>query len=227
MGDKMKELSNIEEKSDEVQIPIGPIYLNGILDIPKGARGIVVFAYGSGSKSSSPHDEYIAQELNKSGLGTLLLDLLTVDEGGIEMLTRDSHFDIEMLSIRLIDVSRWLLNRSDTKGLNLGYLGTSTGTPAAIIAARELKDVVKAVVSKGGRPDLAEDALMYVEAPTLFIVGGTDDEIIDYNKWALERMVIADKELKTIPGASNLFEEQGALEEVAHLACNWFKKYLL
>lgn len=223
----MEELSSIEQESKEVQIPIGPIYLNGDLDIPTGARGIVVFARGSGSKSLSSRDQYLAQELNKNNLGTLLLDLLTVDEGGIEMLTRDFNFDIEMLSIRLIDVSRWLLNRSNTKGLNLGYFGTNTGTAAALIAAKELKNVVKAIASKGGRPDLAEDTLMYVEAPTLFIVGGKDDEAIDYNKQALDRMVIADKELKIIPGANNLFEEQGAIEEVARLACNWFKRYLL
>jgi pimeloyl-ACP methyl ester carboxylesterase len=227
VGDKMEELSNIEQESKEVQIPIGPIYLNGDLDIPTGARGIVVFARGTGSKSLSSRDQYIAQEFNKNNLGTLLLDLLTVDEVGIEMLKRDFHFDIEMLSIRLIDVSRWLLNRSDTKGLNLGYFGTNTGTAAALIAAKELKDVVKAVASKGGRPDLAEDDLMYVESPTLFIVGGKDAEVVDHNKWALDRIVIADKELKIIPGSNSLFEEQGAIEEVAHLACNWFKKYLL
>lgn len=223
----MRELSDIERKINEVQIPIGQLHLNGDLDIPTGARGIVVFAYGSGSKGLSPHDKYLAQQLKKSNLGTLVLDLLTVDEGGIEMLTRDFNFDIEMLSKRLIDVSRWLLSRSDTKGLNLAYFGTSTGTAAALIAARELKDVVKAVVSKGGRPDLAGDALMYIEAPTLFIVGGNDDEIVDHNKWALERMVIADKELKIIQGASNLFEAHGALEEVATLARNWFNRYLL
>ncbi len=222
-----EELFNIGQESKEVQIPIGPIYLNGDLDIPTGARGIVVFARGTGSKSLSSRDQYIAQEFNKNNLGTLLLDLLTVDEGGIEMLKRDFHFDIEMLSIRLIDVSRWLLNRSDTKGLNLGYFGTNTGTAAALIAAKELKDVVKAVASKGGRPDLAEDALMYVESPTLFIVGGKDAEVVDYNKWALDRIVIADKELKIIPGSTNLFEEKGAIEEVARLACNWFKRYLL
>jgi dienelactone hydrolase len=227
MGDNMRELANIEKKSIEVQIPVGPIHLYGNLDIPEGARGIVIFAQGSGSKSLSPRDKYIAQELQKSDLATLLLDLLTVNEGGLDKLTSDSNFDIEMLSQRLIDVSRWLLDRPDTKELNLGYLGTSTGTAASLIAARELKSVVKAVVSKGGRPDLAEDALMYVEAPTLFIVGGEDTEGINLNQRALERMVIADKELKIISGSNNLFEEQGAIEEVARLADYWFKRYLL
>ncbi len=133
-----------------------------------------------------------------------------------------------MLSERLIDITRWLLNRPDTKELNVGYLGASRGTAAALIAARELKDNVKAVVSMGGRPDLAkEDVLIYVEAPTLFIVGGKENEVIDYNQWALERMVIADKELKIIPNAFNIFEAQGALDEVAHLTGDWFKRYLL
>lgn len=223
----MRELSDIEEKSNKIQIPIGHIYLNGDLDIPKGAKGIVVFAYGSGSKGFSQHDEYLAQQLKKINLGTLVIDLLTVDEGGVEILTRNLHFDIKMLSKRLIDVSRWVLNRSDTKGLNLGYFGTGTGTAAALIAAREFKDVVKAVVSKGGRPDLAEDVLMDINVPTLFIVVEREEETIDYNKWALERMVIVDKELKIIPNATNLFEAQGALEEIAHMGCNWFKRYLL
>lgn len=226
-GDNMRELSNIEKKSNEVQIPIGPINLNGDLNIPEGARGIVLFAYGSGSRGLSPHDQYIAQELQKSNLGTLLIDLLTVDEGGIEGLTRDYDFDIEMLSKRLIDITRWSLNRPDTRGLTVGYLGAGRGAAAALIAAREFKEAVKAIVSIGGRPDLAaEDALMYIEAPTLLIVGGKDSEVINYNQWALDRMVVADKELKIIPGAFNIFEAQGALEEVARLAGDWFTRYL-
>jgi hypothetical protein len=146
----MNELSNIEKKCIEVQIPIGPISLNGKLDIPAGTKGIVIFAYGSGSKSLSPHDQYISQELQHNNLGTLLLDLLTVNEGGIEGLTRDYSFDIEMLSKRLIDVTRWLLNRPDTKELNICYLDASRGTAAALIAARELKDNVKAVITWEG-----------------------------------------------------------------------------
>jgi putative phosphoribosyl transferase len=222
----MEELSNIEKKSIEVRIPIGPIYLDGNLDIPLGARGIVVFAHGRGSRGFSQRDKYVAQELQKSDLGTLLLDLLTVNEGGIERLTSTSRFDMDQLSKRLIDVTRWLLNRPDAKELDLGYFGVSTGAAAALTASRELTGVVKAVVSRGGRPDLAEDDLMYVEAPTLFIVGGKDAEGIGYNQWALERMV-ADKELKIIPGANQFFEEQGAIEEVARLAGDWFKRYLL
>lgn len=222
----MRELSNIEKKSNEVNIPVGPIYLNGNLDIPEGARGIVVLAYGSGSRYADPGDQYVAQEFQKSNFGTLLLDLLTLNEGGIERLTRNSRFDVEMLSKRLIDVTRWLLNRTDTQGLNLGYFGIDTGATAALIAARELKESVKAVVSRGGRSDIVGNNLMYVEAPTLFIVGGKDAEGIKDNQWALERMVITDKEVKIVQGANQFFEEQGSMEEVARLAGDWFKKYL-
>lgn len=222
----MKELSNVEKESIKVRIPIGSIYLNGNLDIPEGARGFVVFVHGSGSSRFSPRNQYVAQELQRGGLGTLLFDLLTEDEEGIDMITRNFRFDIDLLSKRLIDVTRWLLNRPDTKGLNLGYFGASTGAAAALIAARELKEVVKAVVSRGGRPDLAGEDLMYVEAPTLFIVGGKDTEVIELNQWALEKMVSADKELKIVPGATHLFEERGALEDAARLAGDWFKRYL-
>jgi putative phosphoribosyl transferase len=226
VGDDMKKLSNVEKESIKVRIPIGPIYLNGNLDIPEGARGFVVFVHGSGSSRFSPRNQYVAQEMQKDGLGTLLFDLLTEDEEGIDMITRNFRFDIDLLSKRLIDVTRWLLNRADTKELNLGYFGASTGAAAALIAARELKESVKAVVSRGGRPDLAGEYLMYVEAPTLFIVGGDDTEVIELNQWALERMVITDKELKIVPGATHLFEEQGALEKVARLAGDWFIKFL-
>ncbi|MDQ1254147.1 MAG: putative phosphoribosyl transferase [Euryarchaeota archaeon] len=222
----MRELSDMGKESIEVRIPIGPIYLNGNLDIPEGARGFVVFVHGSGSSRFSPRNQYVAQEMQKDGLGILLFDLLTEEEEEIDMLTRSFRFDIDLLSKRLVDVTRWLLNRPDTKGLNLGYFGASTGAAAALIAARELKEVVKAVVSRGGRPDLAGEGLMYVEAPTLFIVGGDDTEVIELNQWALERMVLAEKELKIVPGATHLFEEQGALEKVARLAGDWFIRFL-
>ena len=142
------------------------------------------------------------------------------------MLTRHLRFDIELLSKRLIDVTGWLAGRPDTEYLNIGYFGASTGAAAALIAAKEHANNVKAVVSRGGRPDLAESALMYIKAPTLLIVGGRDTQVIDMNRWALERMVILDKELKIVPGATHLFEEPGTLEEVARLAGEWFKKYL-
>lgn len=222
----MTELPNTERNA-EVRIPIGSIYLDGNLNIPEGARGIVIFVHGSGSSRHSPRNQYVAQELQRNGLATLLFDLLTMEEERIDMITRNFRFDIDMLSKRLIDTTRWLLNRPDTKKLTLGYFGASTGAAAALIAAKEHSDIVKAVVSRGGRPDLAENALMYVKAPTLFIVGGKDTQVIDLNQWALDRMVILDKELKIVPGATHLFEEQGALEEVARLAGDWFKRYLL
>ena len=186
MGDNMKELSNIEKKSIEVQIPIGPIYLGGNLDIPKGARGIVVFVHGSGSSRFSPRNQYVARELQKNGLGILLFDLLTAEEERIDMVTAHLRFDIDLLASRLVDVTNWLLNDPDTKNLNIGYFGASTGAAAALIAAKEHSDIVKAVVSRGGRPDLAEKALPDVKAPTLLIVGGEDFQVIDLNQWAFD-----------------------------------------
>jgi len=182
--------------------------------------------HGSGSSRHSPRNQYVAKELQKSGLATLLFDLLTVEEERIDMLTRHLRFDIDLLSKRLINTTNWLLNNPDTEDLNIGYFGASTGAAAALMAAKEYSDTVKAVVSRGGRPDLAESALMYVKAPTLLIVGGRDTQVIDLNQWALERMVMLDKELKIVPGATHLFEEPGTLEEVARLAGEWFKKYL-
>lgn len=222
----MNSSSNTGKKGIEVRIPIDSIYLEGNLSIPEGAKGIVVFVHGSGSSRHSPRNQYVAKEMQRGDMGTLLFDLLTVEEERIDMMTRHLRFDIELLSKRLIDVTRWLLSRPDTKDLNIGYFGASTGAAAALIAAKEHADIVKAVVSRGGRPDLAESALMYVKAPTLLIVGGRDTRVIDLNQWALERMVILDKELRIVPGATHLFEEQGALEEVSRLAGEWFKKYL-
>jgi putative phosphoribosyl transferase len=227
MGDNMKELSNIEKKSIEVQIPIGPIYLGGNLDIPKGARGIVVFVHGSGSSRFSPRNQYVSQELQKDGLGTLLFDLLTAEEERIDMVTAHLRFDIDLLASRLVDVTNWLLKNPDTKNLNIGYFGASTGAAAALIAAKEHSDVVKAVVSRGGRPDLAEKALSSVKAPTLLIVGGEDFQVIDMNQWAFDRLTAKEKQIKIVPGATHLFEEPGTLEEVAYLAGEWFKSYLM
>ncbi|AKB80088.1 putative dienelactone hydrolase [Methanosarcina horonobensis HB-1 = JCM 15518] len=222
----MEESLRMGRESIEVQIPIDSIYLEGNLDIPGGASGIVVFVHGSGSSRHSPRNQYVAKEMQRKGLGTLLFDLLTVEEERVDMVTRHLRFDIDLLSKRLIDVTGWLLNRQDTKDLNIGYFGASTGAAAALIAAKEHADTVKAVVSRGGRPDLAESALMYVKAPTLLIVGGEDTQVIDLNQWALDRMVIPEKELKIVPGATHLFEEPGTLEEVSRLAGEWFKRYL-
>lgn len=222
----MDSSSNNYRRGAEVRIPVDSIYLEGKLSIPEGARGIVVFVHGSGSSRHSPRNQYVANELQKGGLGTLLFDLLTVEEERVDMITRHLRFDIELLSKRLVDVTGWLLSRQDTQNLNIGYFGASTGAAAALIAAKEYADIIKAVVSRGGRPDLAENTLMYVKAPTLLIVGGRDTEVINLNRWALDRIVILEKELRIIPGATHLFEEQGALEEVARLAGEWFKRYL-
>jgi putative phosphoribosyl transferase len=222
----MEESSNTGKNDNEVHIQINSIYLDGNLFIPEGARGIVVFVHGSGSSRHSPRNQYVAKEMQKNGLGTLLFDLLTMEEERIDMVTRHLRFDIELLSKRLIDVTGWLLSRPDTGDLNIGYFGASTGAAAALIAAKEHADTVKAIVSRGGRPDLAESALMYVKAPTLLIVGGRDTQVIDLNQWALDRMVMPEKKLQIVPGATHLFEEPGTLEEAARLAGEWFKRYL-
>lgn len=222
----MNSSSDNYKRDIEVRIPVDSINLEGNLNIPERARGIVIFVHGSGSSRHSPRNQYVADELRRAGLGTLLFDLLTIEEERIDMMTRHLRFDIELLSKRLIDVTGWVLNRPETRGLNIGYFGASTGAAAALIAAKEYATAVKAVVSRGGRPDLAESALIHVKAPTLLIVGGKDTQVIDLNKWALERIVALDKELKIVPGATHLFEEPGALEEVARLAGKWFTRYL-
>ena len=218
--------SNIDKGNPGIKIPIDSITLEGNLIIPEGAKGIVIFAHGSGSSRHSPRNQYIAQELQRSGIGTLLFDLLTVEEERIDMLTRNLRFDIDLLANRLINVTTWILSNPATKDLKIGYFGASTGAAAALMAAKEHRNTIKAIVSRGGRPDLAESALIYVEAPTLLIVGGKDTQVIDLNQWAFNRMTMLDKELKIVPGATHLFEEQGTLEEVARLAREWFKGYL-
>jgi len=222
----MSELSSKSKSSNEIRIPINSITLEGNLIIPEGAKGIVVFAHGSGSSRFSSRNRYVAQELQKEGLGTLLFDLLTAEEERIDMVTAHLRFDIDLLATRLVEVTNWLLNNPDTKKLNIGYFGASTGAAAALIAAKEHANTVKAVVSRGGRPDLAEKALPDVKAPTLLIVGGEDFQVIEMNQWALDRLKAGQKELKIVPGATHLFEEPGTLEEVANLAGEWFKRYL-
>ena len=222
----MKESSGKSKNNSEIRIPINSITLEGNLIIPEGAKGIVVFAHGSGSSRHSSRNQYVARELQKEGLGTLLFDLLTADEERIDMVTAHLRFDIDLLANRLVDVTNWLLNNPDTENLNIGYFGASTGAAAALIAAKEHSNSVKAVVSRGGRPDLAEKALPGVKAPTLLIVGGEDFQVIDMNQWAFDRLTVKEKQLKIVPGATHLFEEPGTLEEVAYLAGEWFKRYL-
>lgn len=223
----MSELSSKSKSSSEIQIPTDSITLEGNLTIPEGAKGIVVFAHGSGSSRFSPRNRYVAQELQKEGLGTLLFDLLTAEEERIDMITAHLRFDIDLLADRLVSVTNWLLTNPETKNLNIGYFGASTGAAAALIAAKEHTNIIKAVVSRGGRPDLAEKALLDVKAPTLLIVGGEDYQVIKMNQWALDQLKAEQKELKIVPGATHLFEEPGTLEEVANLAGEWFKRYLM
>jgi dienelactone hydrolase len=185
----------------------------------------VLFAHGSGSGRNSPRNRYVARALREAGLGTLLTDLLTPDEEAVDLRTGHLRFDIGLLSERLAGATDWLTENPATRGLRIGYFGASTGAGAALVAAAERPEVVGAVVSRGGRPDLAGEALPLVEAPTLLIIGGNDGPVIRMNEEAMERMS-AEKELKVVPGAGHLFEEPGALEEVARLAAGWFARHL-
>ncbi|HEX6732101.1 MAG TPA: hypothetical protein VF074_18935 [Pyrinomonadaceae bacterium] len=208
----------------EVQIKAGSLLLNGELNVPANATGIVLFAHGSGSSRHSPRNQYVATVIRNAGVGTLLFDLLTRDEEVIDNYTREFRFDIKLLARRLVAANSWLA-REKTGGLRAGYFGASTGGGAALVAAAELEEKVGAVVSRGGRPDLAGPALSHVTAPTLLIVGGLDGPVIRMNEDAYSQLRCV-KELKIIPGATHLFEEPGKLEEVASLAAKWFLKHL-
>ena len=206
----------------DVAIPIGQARLPGTLALPAQAHGVVVFAHGSGSSRLSPRNRQVARVLFDAGLGTLLFDLLTPDED------RDyaTRFDIPLLSSRLAAATRWLRNAPAATGMPTGYFGASTGAAAALVAAAELGSAIGAVVSRGGRPDLAgADALGRVTAPTLLIVGGEDHTVITLNRDACARLA-CEKALRIVPGATHLFEEPGTLEAVATLACDWFVRFL-
>jgi dienelactone hydrolase len=213
------------EEERMVKIPAGNATIEGSLVIPLGAKGIVLFAHGSGSGRFSPRNQYVAKVLNQAGIATLLIDLLTKQEEKEDLQTGQFRFDINLLAQRLIGATEWLRKNPRTKNLAFGYFGASTGAAAALIAAAKLPEYVKAVVSRGGRPDLALDYIPKVKAPTLFIVGGNDTVVIDMNKKAMKNFS-AGKKLEILPGASHLFEETGKLEEVAKLAASWFSKYL-
>jgi len=200
--------------------------LEGNLSLPEGARGIVLFAHGSGSSRHSPRNRYVAQILNEAKLATLLVDLLTPDEEAIDLRTAHLRFDIGLLAERLVGVTDWLTQYPDTRHLRVGYFGASTGAAAALVAAAQRPDAVDAVVSRGGRPDLAGPALALVRAPTLLIVGGNDFEVVELNRRALA-LLRCEKRLEIVPGATHLFEEPGALEVVARLAREWFERYLM
>ena len=205
-----------------IEIPVSDARLKGDLTVPEKARGLVIFSHGSGSSRKSPRNRYVAEQLQDSGIATLLLDLLTVREDEVY----ETRFDIDFLTRRLREVAQWAMAYPATKGLNVGFFGASTGAASALRVAGELGEVVRAVVSRGGRTDLAGSrALSRVTAPTLFIVGGLDFGVIELNQAAFEELVCI-KQLKIVRGASHLFEEAGKLEEVALLAAMWFEKYL-
>lgn len=210
-----------------VAVSTGSLELEGDLVIPIGARGIVLFAHGSGSSRHSPRNRYVANVLQQKRLATLLLDLLTADEEVVDQRTRQLRFDMGLLADRLVGATDWLLQNSLTRSLCIGYFGASTGSAAALIAAMKRPDATQAIVSRGGRPDLAGSALPQVKAPTLLIVGGNDFPVIGINEAALARLDrVSEKHLIIIPGATHLFEEPGKLERVAELAGQWFTHYL-
>jgi putative phosphoribosyl transferase len=205
----------------DVAISSGKRSLEGMLVLPAGGRAVVVFAHGSGSGRHSPRNQAVAGVLQQAGLATLLLDLLEEDEAQ----DRRKVFDIELLAERLQSAAAWLREQPDTSTLQLGYFGASTGAGAALVAAAREPDQVVAIVSRGGRPDLAEAHLAEVKAPTLLIVGGNDEQVLELNEQALESLTCT-KELVVVPGASHLFSEPGTLEEVSRLATDWFARYL-
>lgn len=222
----MSEVTQHQHDEQRVQVPVSrSISLEGSLVIPTAARGLVLFAHGSGSSRLSPRNRYVAQVLQEGRFGTLLIDLLTPQEETIDLQTADLRFDVGMLAERIVAATDWLIAQPDTRNLRVGYFGASTGAGAALIAAADRPDVVGAVVSRGGRPDLAKLALKSVTAPTLFIVGGSDALVISLNQTA-QAEIPAQTQLEIIPGATHLFEEPGALEEVARLARQWFQRYL-
>ena len=209
-----------------VQVSAGSVTLEGNLSLPKESRAIVLFAHGSGSSRHSPRNRYVARLLNEAKLATLLVDLLTLDEEVIDARTAKLRFDIELLAERLVAATDWLAKFPDTQQFRIGYFGASTGAAAALVTAAARLDVVRAVVSRGGRPDLAGTALMHVRAPTLLIVGGDDVQVIELNQAALAQLR-CEKQLVIVPGATHLFEEPGALDEVARLARDWFHRHLV
>jgi dienelactone hydrolase len=199
--------------------------LEGELEVPSNAAGVVLFAHGSGSSRHSPRNQYVARALRGRGLGTLLVDLLTLAEEQVDDRTRHLRFDIGLLADRLAGLIDWLQHDAATRALRIGLFGASTGGGAALVAAASRPDAVAAVVSRGGRPDLAAEALAHVAAPTLLIVGGDDAAVIGLNRQAMAQMR-GPVRLEIVPGASHLFEEPGALERVASLAADWFEQHL-
>ncbi|HEU4510832.1 MAG TPA: dienelactone hydrolase family protein [Pyrinomonadaceae bacterium] len=210
--------------ASEVEIPVGHCWVTGNLVVPAGASGIVLFAHGSGSSRHSPRNQFVARMLHEAKVGTLLFNLLTAFEEFVEARTGHLRFDIGLLAHRLIAATNWLRTDERTEGMPLGYFGASTGGGAALVAAAEIDVPIKAVVSRGGRPDLAGSCLPLVKAPTLLIVGALDDPVVAMNREAFCQLR-CEKSLQIVPGATHLFEEPGTLETVGHLAADWFAKH--
>lgn len=208
-----------------LQIPAGSVVLDADLAVPEGAQGVVLFAHGSGSGRHSPRNRYVAGELQQAGLATVLADLLTPAEEQLDARTAELRFDIGLLAVRLVELTDWLTTHEPTAGLAIGLFGASTGAAAALVAATRRPAAVDAIVSRGGRPDLAGDALAAVRQPTLLIVGGRDTVVIELNRQAMA-MIPGETRLEIVPGATHLFEEPGALEQVARLARDWFVRHL-
>ncbi|HJQ80181.1 MAG TPA: dienelactone hydrolase family protein [Lacipirellulaceae bacterium] len=215
-----------KQKIDDrvVRVPAGAVTLEGNFNLPQDARGVVLFAHGSGSGRHSPRNRYVAELLNESKLGTLLVDLLTAEEEAVDMHTAHLRFDINLLAERLVGATDWLARDATTRRLPIGYFGASTGAAAALVAATKREKLISAVVSRGGRPDLAGRYLARVDAPTLLIVGGNDPLVLELNRAALDELR-CEKHIEIVPGASHLFEEPGTLDEVARLARKWFESH--
>jgi len=210
---------------EAVRIDLGPVACDGDLGVPARPAGLVIFAHGSGSSRFSRRNRSVGSALEDAGFATLLLDLLTPEEALADEVTREYRFDIDLLGRRVVGASDWARARTDLHHLPLAFFGASTGAAAALIAAAERPELTRAVISRGGRPDLADDALPRVQAPTLLIVGGNDEPVIEMNRDAMRRMR-APVQLQIVPGATHLFEERGALEQVAALAADWCSRYL-
>jgi putative phosphoribosyl transferase len=225
MGELYTYQTSQAEWAHSVSILVGATTLDGDLHLPAQARGLVLFAHGSGSSRHSPRNQYVAQVIRTAGIGTLLFDLLTPEEEHIDLRTSALRFDINLLAGRLEEVTAWAADTDATRHLRLGYFGASTGGGAALVAAARLGHGIGAVVSRGGRPDLAGALLPKVLAPTLLIVGGHDDAVVQLNEAAYAQLR-CEKALRIVPGATHLFAEPGALEEVARRATEWFQQYL-
>lgn len=222
----MNQIATLKVDKRTIQIASGLVSMEGNFNVPEAARGVVIFAHGSGSSRHSPRNSYVAEELNKAGLATLLIDLLTPAEEMEDRATGHLRFNIPFLGERLINAAEWIAEHTDFPRIKIGYFGASTGAGAALVAAAQVPQAIDAVVSRGGRPDLAGEALAEVKAPTLLIVGSNDTPVIGMNEQALEKLQ-GEKKLEIVPGATHLFEEPGTLEKVAQLARQWFEKYLI